>query len=430
MLKWGLSEEDFQMKVGILTIGNELTSGKTQDTNSSFIARELNVQGWQVSAMMSVGDDENTIRDGLTWIMGISDAVIVTGGLGPTADDITTAAIARAFGLPLYTDEDVLRYIQGLFEKHRLKWTPNNAKQAVFPEGAETISNPIGTAWGFSLKRDGRIIAVIAGVPAEVKRMLPEGVIPIFRREFTEKAQYIESKTIKLFGIAEAGVDQALADVDLTSLGVSIGFYPNFPENHVVLIARHATEVEAKEKLKKAEEHVKGRLQDYIFAYDHDTLEGVVASILAGKKLTLAVAESCTGGLITDRLTDVPGSSAFLERGMVTYSNVSKTELLGVPEQVLDEFGAVSEQTAVLMAEGVRRLGKTDLGLAVTGIAGPTGGTEEKPVGTVFIALADGKKTICHRSFYRWDRRRIKMISSQSALMMLKRYLTGEIRDD
>jgi len=418
------------MKVGILTTGNELTSGKTQDTNSSFIARELNVQGWQVAAMMSVGDDENVIRGGLSYIMGISDAVIVTGGLGPTADDITTVAIASTFSLKLYTNEDVLRHIQGLFEKHRLKWTPNNAKQAVFPEGAETICNPIGTAWGFSLKRNGIIVAVIPGVPAEVRRMLPEGVIPLFRREFTEEAQYVESRTIKLFGIAEAGVDQALADVDLAGLGVNIGFYPNFPENHVVLIARHASEAEAKKKLKKAEGYVKERLRDYIFAYDRETLESLVASLLTERKLTLAVAESCTGGLITDRLTDIPGSSAFLERGVVTYSNVSKTGLLGVPEQVLHEFGAVSEQTAILMAEGVRKIGKTDLGLAVTGIAGPTGGTEEKPVGTVFIALTDGKKTICHRSFYRWDRRRIKMVSSQSALMMLKRYLTGETRDD
>ncbi|PJC74511.1 MAG: competence/damage-inducible protein A [Syntrophobacterales bacterium CG_4_8_14_3_um_filter_49_14] len=425
-----VSKGYFQMKVGILTTGNELTSGKTQDTNSSFIARELNVQGWQVAAMMSVGDDENAIRGGLSYIMGISDAVIVTGGLGPTADDITTVAIASTFSLKLYTNEDVLRHIQGLFEKHRLKWTPNNAKQAVFPEGAETICNPIGTAWGFSLKRNGIIVAVIPGVPAEVRRMLPEGVIPLFRREFTEEAQYVESRTIKLFGIAEAGVDQALADVDLAGLGVNIGFYPNFPENHVVLIARHASEAEAKKKLKKAEGYVKERLRDYIFAYDRETLESLVASLLTERKLTLAVAESCTGGLITDRLTDIPGSSAFLERGVVTYSNVSKTELLGVPEQVLHEFGAVSEQTAILMAEGVRKIGKTDLGLAVTGIAGPTGGTEEKPVGTVFIALTDGKKTICHRSFYRWDRRRIKMVSSQSALMMLKRYLTGEMRDD
>jgi len=418
------------VKVGILTVGNELTSGRTKDTNSSFIARELNAQGWQVSAMMSVGDDENTIRNGLDWIIGISDALIVTGGLGPTADDITTAAIAMAFDLKLYTDENILKHIKDIFEKHRIKWTQNNAKQAVFPEGAEAICNPTGTAWGFSLKRNGRIVTVIPGVPAEVKRMLPEGVIPILRRESTETAQYIKTKTIKLFGIAEAAVDQALADVDFAGLGVSIGFYPNFPENYIVLISRHTTDAEAKERISKAEDHVKSRLQNYIFAYDQDTIEGVIASFLTDKKLTLAVAESCTGGLITDRLTDVPGSSAFLERGVVTYSNTSKTELLGVPEHVLREFGAVSEQTALLMAEGVRKLGKTDLGLAVTGIAGPTGGTEEKPVGTVFIALADDKKSICHRFFYRWGRRKTKIISSQSALMMLKRYLTGETRND
>ncbi|MDO8722260.1 MAG: competence/damage-inducible protein A [Syntrophales bacterium] len=416
------------MKVGIMTIGNELTSGKTQDTNSSLIARELQFQGWQVSLMMSVGDDVNAIGRGLNYMMAVSDALIVTGGLGPTSDDITTAAIARNFGLNLYTDEDVLGHIQALFEKHRLKWTTNNTKQAVFPEGAETICNPIGTAWGFSLKRNGRVLAVIPGVPAEVKRMLPEGVIPLLRREFTEETQHIGTRIIKLFGIAEAGVDQALADVDLAGMGVDIGFYPTFPENHVVLIARHPSEGEAKKKLKKAEGYVNERLRDYIFAYDQETLESLVASLLTEKKLTLAVAESCTGGLITDRLTDIPGSSVFLERGVVAYSNASKTSLLGVPEQVISEFGAVSEQTAVLMAEGVRKLGKTDLGLAVTGIAGPTGGTKEKPLGTVFIALTDGKKTTCQHSSYRWDRRRIKIVSSQSALMMLKRYLTGELR--
>ena len=418
------------MKVGIMTIGNELTSGKTQDTNSSFIARQLNIQGWQVSLMMSVGDDVNAIGRGLNYIMAVSDGVIITGGLGPTSDDITTAAIARNFGLNLYTDEDVLGHIQALFEKHRLQWTTNNTKQAVFPEGAETICNPIGTAWGFSLKRNGRILAVIPGVPAEVKRMLPEGVIPLLKAEFTEETQRVETRTFKLFGIAEAGVDQALADVDLAGLGVDIGFYPNFPENHVVLIARHPSEAEARKRLRKEEGYIKERLRDYIFAYDQETIESIVASLLTEKKLTLALAESCTGGLIADRLTDIPGSSAFFERGVVVYSNASKTGILGVPEDVIREFGAVSEQTAVLMAEGVRKLGKTDLGLAVTGIAGPTGGTKEKPVGTVFMALADGTKTVCQHSSYRWDRRRIKIVSSHSALMMLKRRLTGELRGD
>lgn len=418
------------MKIAILTIGNELTSGKTQDTNSSFIARRLNIQGWQVSAMMSVGDDEGDIKRGLEYVMSLSDAVIITGGLGPTADDITTGAIARAFGLSLYSDESVLQNIKDRFDRMNLKWTENNAKQSLFPEGAETIPNPVGTAWGFLLKRDGRLIVVMPGVPSEARKMLTGEVIPIFRREFQEAVLHVESRTIKLSGITEARVDQALSDIDFNRLDVTVGFYPNFPEIQVVLTARCATEQEAREKVLRAETLVTGRLHGHIFAYDQETLEGLVAGLLTEKNLTLAVAESCTGGLIADRLTDIPGSSAFFERGVVVYSNRSKTDILGVPEEVIEKFGAVSEQVAVLMAEGVRRIGKTDLGLAVTGIAGPTGGTEEKPVGTVFIAFADGRNTRCRHYSFRWDRRRNKTISSQAALMMLKKYLTGEINGD
>jgi len=312
------------------------------------------------------------------------------------------------------------------FEKYQIRWTDNNAKQAVFPEGAETIRNVIGTAWGYFLKRDGKIIFVVPGVPAEVQRMVPESVLPILRRELETSASYIESRTIKLSGITEARVDQILADVNFEALGVDVGFYPGFPEIQVVLTARYSTEQEAKARINTAEKHASERLQQYIFAYDQDTLEGIVARLLTEKKLTLAVAESCTGGLITDRLTDIPGSSAFLERGVIAYSNKSKTDLLGVSEDVLRDYGAVSEQAAILMAEGVRSFGGCDLGLATTGIAGPAGGTEEKPVGTVFIALADGRKTICRHYSFRWERRRNKTITSQTALMMLKRYLRGE----
>ena len=196
------------MKIAILTIGNELTSGKTQDTNSSFIARAMETQGWGISAMTSVGDDEGTIRDALDWLLARSSAVIVTGGLGPTADDITTAAIARAFGLGLVLDEKCLVHLQARFERLRIPWTENNAKQAVFPEGAETIFNPTGSAWGFAVKKNGKIVAVIPGVPSESRRMLPEGVIPLLRREFPDAVQYIETRVIKLFGISESSIDQ------------------------------------------------------------------------------------------------------------------------------------------------------------------------------------------------------------------------------
>ncbi|HET6461308.1 MAG TPA: competence/damage-inducible protein A [Syntrophales bacterium] len=417
------------MKVGILTIGNELTSGKTADTNSSFIARQLNAQGWQTSVIMSVPDDEDAIKKGLNYIMSLSEAVVVTGGLGPTADDITTSSIATAFGLRIYTDQAALKHIRDRFEKFHLKWTANNEKQAHAPEGAETIKNPVGMAWGYFLKRDEKIIAVVPGVPSEVKRMVPDYIIPILRKEFQDAAGYMESRTIKLTGITEANVDQVLADIDFGSLGVNIGFYPNFPEIQIVLTATATTEEEAKERIRTAHEHVAERLKQYIFAYDRDTLEGIVAGALTDKNLTLAVAESCTGGLVTDRLTDVPGSSVFLERSVIAYSNECKADLLGVPQDVLKEFGAVSEKTAVFMAEGVRKLGKCNLGLSTTGIAGPAGGTVEKPVGTVFIALADGTRTFCRNYTFRWDRRRNKTMMSQAALMLLNRYLTGKLHE-
>jgi len=418
------------MKIGILTIGNELVSGKTQDTNSSFIARHVDTQGWHVSVMMSVGDDDDAIREGLEYVMSLSDCVIITGGLGPTADDITTQAIARVFDLPLYSDASALKYIKDRFNKRGLTWTENNAKQAMFPEGAETIRNPVGTAWGFFLKRNGKGIAVMPGVPSETRRMLPEAVIPVIRREFNENILHVENRFIKMFGIGESRIDDILSDIDFNKLGVRIGFYPNFPESHIALTARCTSQNEAQKKIKQAEEKITDRLRPYIFAYDQEELEAIVAALLTGKKLNLAVAESCTGGLVADRLTDIPGSSVFFERGVIAYSNRSKIDVLGVPEDVIEKFGAVSERVAVLMAEGVRNLSKTNLGLATTGIAGPSGGTEEKPVGTIYIALADGQQTYCQKYTFRWDRRRHKIISSQAALMMLRKYLTCEMNDE
>ncbi|MDI6726413.1 MAG: CinA family nicotinamide mononucleotide deamidase-related protein [Smithellaceae bacterium] len=418
------------MKLGILTIGNELTSGRTQDANSSLISREMTAQGWQVTVMMSVGDREEAIKDALNFILAKADAIVVTGGLGPTADDITTVCIARAFSLELAPDEQALLHIKGLFEKFRLKWTDNNAKQAIFPAGAEPLRNPVGTAWGFSLRVGEKMIIVIPGVPAEVKRMLPEGVIPLLRTSFPQEAPCIETYTFKLFGLAEALIDSALTDVDFDSLGVAVGFYPNFPENHLVLTARGTSAEETRERIRQAGAEVENRLARHIFARGEETIEGSVASQLTEKGLTIALGESCTGGLIADRLTNIPGSSSFFDRAVIVYSNRSKTEMLGVPEEIIRKFGAVSPETARLMAEGARQAGGTDLGLAVTGIAGPAGGTEEKPVGTAFIALADRAGTVTRSFAFRWDRRRNKIIASQAALMLLNEYLKGETHHD
>jgi len=417
------------MNVGILTIGNELTSGRIQDRNAAPIARAVREQGWRVSAMLSAGDDEDAIRDALDFLLGRAEAIIVTGGLGPTADDITTAAVARAFDLPLCLDEAVLSHIRERFAERRLVWTDNNAKQALFPQGASLIANPAGTAAGFAVQREGKVVAVIPGVPGEVCRMLPEGVIPLLRRLFPEATLPLATATFRLFGIPEAALDAALADAGLAGLGVEVGFYPNFPENHLVLTARAASAAEAAARLAAAGERVEARVGRRIFARDGETIETIVARLLTAHGLTLALAESCTGGLIADHLTDIPGSSIFFERGAVTYSNTAKMALLGVPEAVLAAHGAVSEPTARLMAEGIRRTAGTDLGLAVTGIAGPGGGTEAKPVGTLFVALAAGEETLCRRYALRWDRRRNKIMAAFLALMMLRRRLAGEADD-
>jgi nicotinamide-nucleotide amidase len=413
------------MRVAILTIGNELLSGRTQDTNTAMIARMLHIRNWTVTAAVSVGDDEEKIRQALSFVMADADAVIITGGLGPTADDITTAAVARAFRLALRSDEQVLANLKAMFEKFHLTWTENNSKQAVFPEGAKVIPNPVGTAAGFALQQDGRILIVIPGVPREVARMMPDGVIPLLQQAFPDAVSQVVIRTIKTFGLPEASVDAVLADVDFTAAGVGVGFYPYFPENHIVLTVRHRDEDAARKTLTWAEGEIVKRLEPYIFAYDQDTLEGKVGRLLTEKGLTLAIAESCTGGLVTDRLTDIPGSSAYLEAGLVTYGNASKIDLLGVPEAVIGQYGAVSEETARLMAEGVRRRAAVDLGLSTTGVAGPGGGSENTPVGTVYIALADAVQTVCRPYAFRWDRRRNKITAAQAALMMLKRYLTG-----
>jgi nicotinamide-nucleotide amidase len=415
------------MKVGILTIGNELMNGRIADTNASFIAREANQQGWSVEAIMSVGDDFASIKNRLDYLLSMTDAVICSGGLGPTADDITAEAIAKAFGLPLYTDENVLNFIKDIFTKFNLRWVENNTKQAMFPQGAEVIPNSRGTAPGFALPVEGKLIFVIPGVPAEAKLMITYGVIPALRKQFPQNDQYAAKQTIKTFGLSEAAVDDKLKDIDFNSLGVSIGFYPVFPENHIVLISRCITQEEALKNLRKAQDEVASRLQDYIFAYGEKTLEEVIAGLLTEKKLTIAIAESCTGGLITNRLTDVSGSSDYLERGLVTYSNTAKINMLNVPAEVIEKYGAVSGETARLMAEGVRKLAGTDLGISSTGIAGPTGGSKEKPIGTVYLALADSKQTICRHYTYRWDRKRNKDMFSEAALFLLKNYLQGEI---
>jgi nicotinamide-nucleotide amidase len=413
------------VKIGILVVGDELTRGMVQDANASYLAPILQEEGWEVSFIAASGDGGEDIATALRFLLSHSRAVIVTGGLGPTADDRTTESLARALGRGCFRDEEALRRIRERFNLLGLPWTENNAKQADFPDGAVPVPNPAGTAWGYILEEGGRTVAVLPGVPSEVRRMFPEGVLPLLRERLSGSGKGPPKRTLKLFGIGESRIDEILAGVDFARLGVSLGFYPRFPENQLVLTSRNADRAVAERNLEEAEEKVRGCLGKYIFARDEETLEGIVGTLLSGRKLTLAVAESCTGGLVADRLTDVPGSSAYFERALIVYSNASKEEMLRVPSALLAAHGAVSREAAGSMAEGVRALAGTDLGLSTTGIAGPGGGTDLKPVGTVFIAVAGNEGTVCREFRFRWNRRRVKEISAQWALEMLRRYLEG-----
>jgi nicotinamide-nucleotide amidase len=405
-------------------VGDELTGGSVQDINASFTARELDMIGWDVSAIMLVGDDPPSIISGLDYLFSRSDVVIVSGGLGPTADDITTAAIAEGLGLPLETDEKVLARLKERFHAYNIPWTENNAKQARFPRGSTIIDNPVGTAAGFYARTEKGAVIVVPGVPRELQRMIPGGVAPVLEREFNGERTIKARRTLKITGLSESRVDEIIAGIGPFP-DISLGFYPHFPEQHLVVIARGRDADEAAARLEDADKRIRRALDGHVYGVDGETLEKIVGGLLEERGLTLAVAESFTGGLIADRLTDIPGISRFLERGIVAYSNDAKVELLKVPADVIEKHGAVSRETAEYMARGVKTSSGVDLGLSTTGIAGPAGGSDEKPVGTVYIALAAPDGIFCRKLSLRWGRRGIKEIGAQTALDMARRYLTG-----
>lgn len=411
------------MNIGILTIGDELTSGRIQNTNAAWLAAQLHREGWHIATLLSVGDDEAAICRALDFLPDHCNAVIVTGGLGPTPDDITAEAVAKACGLLLVKNEQVLTALRNRFEACSFHWSASDARMALFPEGAEIIPNPVGSAAGFSLTHRGCLFIVLPGVPAEATRMFTDSVMPRLKSLDPAPPRTVVTRTLKFFGIGESDIEDRIRSLVPQDGMVQIGYYPQFPEVHLVLTARHAEAEKAQRNLQIAEGAITETLKAHLLGRDDETLAGVVGTLLTEKGLTLAVAESCTGGLIADLLTDVSGSSRYVERGVVTYSNTSKTALLGVPEFILVEFGAVSEPTAKYMAEGIRSSAGVDLGLSTTGIAGPTGAVPGKPVGTVFIAVAGPHGTICrHFSFHR-ERRKVKLATTYAALMLLREYL-------
>ena len=405
----------------IIAVGSELLTPFRTDTNSLWLTDRLNGVGIEVKLKTIVGDDdarlEETIRDALKR----SGVVILTGGLGPTEDDITRKIAARALSRRLALDEKVLEEIKAKFLHWGRKMPEINARQAMVVEGASVLPNPNGTAPGMYIEADGRAVVLLPGPPREMRPMFETHVLP----KLSERAGGVRvaRRVLRVAGMGESAVDERIAPVytQFTNPQTTILF--NDTEIEIHLTAQGKSEQEAELLLDGLAGQIEDRLGHAIFAFRGETMEEVVGLRLAVGGFTVAVAESCTGGLVAHRLTEVSGSSAYFTEGVVTYSNESKTRLLGVPAEMIERHGAVSPEVAEAMAEGVKRRAGVDFGLSVTGVAGPTGGTSEKPVGLVYIALADDAHTEHRRVMLPGDRHLIRTRASQAALDLLRRRL-------
>lgn len=413
-------------KAVILSTGDELTTGRIADTNATFIADKLVAAGFEVVAVLVVGDYPDRIAWAWREAMRLADVIISTGGLGPTADDLTTETVAQVVGQGLRLDENVAENIRRLFQGMGRVMPENNLKQAQFPEAAVIIPNALGTAPGFRLdlatEHGTRHLIVLPGVPREMKPMLEEQVLPWLQHARGADDLYL-SHVFQTFGISESALDELVAGYVAPAEG-RIAFRAAFPQISVRLTV-HGTPAEAPRRLAALAARLRDRIGSYAYGEGETTMEAVVGELLKQRGLTIALAESCSGGLVSHRITNVPGSSTYLKGGIVAYANEVKQQSLHVRAETLAAHGAVSEETAVEMATGVRRVIGADLGLAVTGIAGPEGGTPDKPVGTVCFALASAT-AVYHRRYQLWGTRDwVKLLSSQIALDWVRRYLLG-----
>lgn len=406
------------MNIEIITTGDEVVSGVIVDTNTQWIAERVSQLGHIIVRHTSIADDAGDIGDALKSAAKRADAVIVSGGLGPTSDDITVEAAAKAFGVKLVRNEEVLDEIRSYFERIGRVMSPSNEKQADIPDGASIIPNFVGTAPGVHAKFDKKDFFFLPGVPKELYKMFDEYVMPWLAKQHKDE---MYSLMLHCFGMPEATIDEKLRPLNLKD--VRLSFRVKFPEIILKLVVRAKNSDEAKNAVLAAANSIREILGEHIYAEGETSLAELVGQLLLKNKMTVSVAESCTGGLLCSTITDVAGASEWFDRGVVSYSNQSKMQTLGVTEEILRSHGAVSADTAIAMAEAIKRISGSQIGVGITGIAGPSGGSPEKPVGTVYIALAtpDGSEPY-HFKFSR-DRLWFKQIVVATALDLVRRYL-------
>jgi nicotinamide-nucleotide amidase len=402
------------MNVELITTGSELLLGFTLNTHVNYIARQLARLGLRIERQTAIGDDRAAMRQVIAAALQRAPIVIITGGLGPTSDDVTREVVAELAGRKLLRDESVAESIRERFRKRNRTMPDSIYAQAMVPEGARVLPNHNGTAPGLALSHENVLIIMLPGPPRELHPMFEESVMPLLKKT-VPAARALDCRVFHVAGLPESVVEEKVAPVLTGMSDVELGYCARPGEVEVRIITVHA------DRGDEAERRIRAALGHDMFGAGDVTMEQVVVEQLTAAGKTMATAESCTGGLIAHRITNISGSSVVFRQGWVTYSNEAKTDQLGVPVRVLDQDGAVSEPVARAMAEGARQRSGADVAVAVTGIAGPTGATAEKPVGLVYVAVASSEETVVQRHLLMFDRETFKWFASQTALDMVRR---------
>lgn len=372
------------MKTAILTVGTEILFGQIVNTNAAYLSRELNNLGFDVMYHYSVGDNPKRLLELIHLAFRDCDMIITTGGLGPTQDDLTKETIAKAMGERIVVSDMAMEALKSHYRKSEKPMTENNLKQAYMPESAEVLPNDQGTAPGFWLEKDGKIIVSMPGPPREMTNMFSKEVMPRLR---SLQDSVIHYRILRTFGLGESKMETVLLPLIDEQTDPTIATYAKEGECSLRIASKRATLQEAKKAVDDMSQRVMDIIGEYVYSQDNEDLKDVVGRLLISKNITVSCAESCTGGLFAGTLTDIPGISCVFDRGIVTYSNKAKMEELGVKEDTLETFGAVSSQTAAEMAQGLAEKTGSDLCISVTGIAGPDGGSLQKPVGTAYVGI-------------------------------------------
>ncbi len=411
------------MDVELISIGDEIISGHTVDTNSAYTAPKLAEIGLSVTYKTAVGDDLKRMEEVIKRALVRTDIVIATGGLGPTDDDITKRVICKVFKRKLIFHEEVLDDLKKRFEARGFKMPSINQNQALLPQGATFLPNKTGSAVGILISENNKIFVSMPGVPREMKVMLTEELIPYLESKITKAA--IKVIKLRTTGIFESALAEKITPHIKIPDNIKFAYLPAYHGVDLRIISTGNNENEATDSAEKLAIQIRELVGKYIYTEGNDTLEAVVGKLLTERNEKLAVAESCTAGLLAGQIVANPSASKYFDRGVVTYSNESKIELLGVPPEILEKYGAVSTETAKIMATNIREKAKVDYGVSIAGIAGPDGGTYEKPVGTVFIAIATANGVKSKKYLLTNDREINRLRSVYAALGLLRKTILG-----